>query len=492
VRVSGNYPLKKRKKTEKIIRKRKARNEEKSDQNPKGKREGFENVKKGMKSCAREKRSLKIKGGNGLCLDVIDGSKKNTKPEAMSISANNCKPSKREKGTFVASSMVEGGATEEERRQNYNDVHDSAYHGNKAFSEEDSEDGESIEERDDDQEDEVEREGGAERFHLENRRFAGHVPRFTPAVSHDELKRLGIRGRMLSRVARFPAFSRVFVTNMHHATGACPLGAKPSQKPVDMSSNATICFEELAVADETSSSSSKLERTERQLGQIARTDGKEIILKKVPSQIIQSPPWWSPKMCALIREVKRLKGEKTVVFSQHRAAVLHAARVLNHAGVKCVRIVKGDRAEILQQAVQIFNTDTKCSVLLLHSGPAASGLTLTVSRHVILLEPFSKAGEEAQALNRCHRIGQAGNVKCCVLYYMNTVEERMLWLRKQEKELWGDTDSFSLPSSGFLNRASRTGIHSNGNGDFDLGGGSAKQLHRLKALLGILDIDSGE
>ena len=35
-----------------------------------------------------------------------------------------------------------------------------------------------------------------------------------------------------------------------------------------------------------------------------------------------------------------------------------------------------------------------------------AGLTLTAARHVVLLEPFMKTGEEAQALNRCHRIGR--------------------------------------------------------------------------------------
>ena len=48
--------------------------------------------------------------------------------------------------------------------------------------------------------------------------------------------------------------------------------------------------------------------------------------------------------------------------------------------------------------------------------PQAAGLTLTVARRIILLEPFRKPGEEAQALNRCHRIGQARPVHCTTLY----------------------------------------------------------------------------
>ena len=38
--------------------------------------------------------------------------------------------------------------------------------------------------------------------------------------------------------------------------------------------------------------------------------------------------------------------------------------------------------------------------------PQAAGLTLTVARRIILLEPFRKPGEEAQALNRfCQQRG---------------------------------------------------------------------------------------
>jgi len=157
--------------------------------------------------------------------------------------------------------------------------------------------------------------------------------------------------------------------------------------------------------------------------------------------------WWSPKLVALVEEVRALKGSKVVVFSQHKNAILHAAKVIESAGIRCVRIVKGDRAERLQEAVQTFNVDQGCTVLLLHAGPAASGLTLTVAQHVILMEPFEKAGEEAQALNRCHRIGQLGRVHCRVLYCKDSVEERMLWHRQRINEIRGDTDSLSLPSS---------------------------------------------
>ena len=56
---------------------------------------------------------------------------------------------------------------------------------------------------------------------------------------------------------------------------------------------------------------------------------------------------------------------------------------------------------------------------------AAAGLTLTAARHVLLLEPFLRAGEEEQALNRCHRIGQTREVETRVYYVKGSVEERV-------------------------------------------------------------------
>jgi SNF2 family DNA or RNA helicase len=64
-----------------------------------------------------------------------------------------------------------------------------------------------------------------------------------------------------------------------------------------------------------------------------------------------------------------------------------------------------------------------------------TGLTLTVARRVLLLEPFLKAGEEQQALNRCHRIGQTRPVLCTTLYCSGTIEERML-VRVLMKTTW--------------------------------------------------------
>ena len=55
---------------------------------------------------------------------------------------------------------------------------------------------------------------------------------------------------------------------------------------------------------------------------------------------------------------------------------------------------------IADSAVRIFNRDPSVTVFLLHASTAAAGLTLTVASKVVLMEPFTKSGEELQAMNR--------------------------------------------------------------------------------------------
>jgi len=120
------------------------------------------------------------------------------------------------------------------------------------------------------------------------------------------------------------------------------------------------------------------------------------------------------------------RGDKAVVFSQHKHAVTHISRILVARGVRHARIVRGDPQSLqvifmlkcplkdmhaphahsgasrcLQEsAVRDFNTVEDIRVFLLHAGQAAAGLTLTAAAHVFLMEPMLKEGEELQAMNR--------------------------------------------------------------------------------------------
>ena len=142
----------------------------------------------------------------------------------------------------------------------------------------------------------------------------------------------------------------------------------------------------------------------------------------------------SPKIMALLKVLRPImksnNGEgKVVVFSQNKMAIAHVSMILKQEKIGSVKIVRGDPPKSQTEAVQIWNTDPTIPIFLLHAGTAAAGLTLTAASHVVLLEPFNSRGEEQQALNRTHRIGQTQDVVCTTLYCRNTVEERILAYR---------------------------------------------------------------
>ena len=146
----------------------------------------------------------------------------------------------------------------------------------------------------------------------------------------------------------------------------------------------------------------------------------------------------SAKVRRLLADLEALGNDangvpkKAVVFSSHKTAVKHLDFVLARAGVPHVTIVKGDAHAHLETAVGIWTSRPSCRVFLLHAGAAAAGLTLVAAQHVFLMEPFATPGQELQALNRCHRIGQTLPVTCTTYYCENTVEERLLAFRQLE------------------------------------------------------------
>ncbi|GBG30252.1 DNA repair protein rad5 [Hondaea fermentalgiana] len=143
------------------------------------------------------------------------------------------------------------------------------------------------------------------------------------------------------------------------------------------------------------------------------------------------------KMARVVSDLKRFATQegKTVVFSQQRHTVLHLSSVLQQEEVLHARIVKGDRVPVLRTALEAFLKNDAVRVLVLQSSSAAAGLTLTIATRVLLFEPFLKQGEEQQAINRVHRIGQTRPVETICYFTRGTVEDRVLAWRMERNRV---------------------------------------------------------
>ena len=86
-----------------------------------------------------------------------------------------------------------------------------------------------------------------------------------------------------------------------------------------------------------------------------------------------------------------------------RARHRHVLSALASEGIGAVTMSGTAKA---RKALADFNEDANCRVMLLHTGSAAAGLTLTVAEHVVLLEQMTDPAAALQAIGRVHRIGQ--------------------------------------------------------------------------------------
>jgi len=198
---------------------------------------------------------------------------------------------------------------------------------------------------------------------------------------------------------------------------------------------------------------------------------------------------FSPKIRQLLSDLEALgcdaKGvpHKAVVFSSHKSAVHHLHFVLSLAGVPHVTICAGDKIGDQQRAVATWTTQPECKVFLLHAGAAAAGLTLVAAHAVFLMEPFTTPGQELQAMNRCHRIGQQHAVQCVTYYCERTVEERLLALRRLEGDSWHQTDQQRAEGE-----ADMVAVPAQSSGASSLAA-SGLTSERLRFVFGMLDDD---
>jgi SNF2 family DNA or RNA helicase len=89
-----------------------------------------------------------------------------------------------------------------------------------------------------------------------------------------------------------------------------------------------------------------------------------------------------------------------------------------------------------QQLVDEFQAAADPGVLHLSLKAGGTGLNLTAASHVVLLDPWWNPAVEAQAIDRSHRIGQTKTVVAFRLIMRETIEDRILELQEQKREIF--------------------------------------------------------
>lgn len=124
---------------------------------------------------------------------------------------------------------------------------------------------------------------------------------------------------------------------------------------------------------------------------------------------------------ALLDAELRSHSRKVVIFCHHRDAVVELRSALHEFGT--VAITGGDSPEARFATVNAFQTDARVRVCVAQIVAGGTGVTLTAASDVVFLEQSFVPGENLQAADRCHRIGQSKPVLVRFLSLAGSVDE---------------------------------------------------------------------
>lgn len=131
-------------------------------------------------------------------------------------------------------------------------------------------------------------------------------------------------------------------------------------------------------------------------------------------------------------------GHKAIVFSSFKTALLDLECLLKEDDIS-VGVITGDtsgkdRLELAEE----FNTKDDIKILLVSLKAGGVGINLIGADTVIHLDPWWNPQVENQASDRVHRIGQTHPVTILRLIMKDTVEEKVLQLQNQKKDLYNE------------------------------------------------------
>ncbi|CDM37763.1 hypothetical protein DTO013E5_6295 [Penicillium roqueforti] len=127
--------------------------------------------------------------------------------------------------------------------------------------------------------------------------------------------------------------------------------------------------------------------------------------------------------------------EKTIIFSQFTSLLDLLEVPLARRGWNHTRFDGSMNLKERNAAVTAFTNDPDCKIMLVSLKAGNSGLNLVAASHVIMFDPFWNPYIEDQAVDRAHRIGQVREVFVHRLLIENTVEDRIVTLQDQKREL---------------------------------------------------------
>ncbi len=127
------------------------------------------------------------------------------------------------------------------------------------------------------------------------------------------------------------------------------------------------------------------------------------------------------------------EGHKALIFSQFTSLLTLVRQQFDAQGLTYEYL--DGQTQDRGAKVKRFQQDADCPLFLISLKAGGHGLNLTAADYVYILDPWWNPAAEAQAVDRAHRIGQLRHVFAYRLICRDTVEEKIVELQREKREL---------------------------------------------------------
>ena len=148
------------------------------------------------------------------------------------------------------------------------------------------------------------------------------------------------------------------------------------------------------------------------------------------------------------------ENNKILVFSQFTTVLKNIGEKLSKNNIKYSYLDGQTKAIERIRLVNEFNESKDKKVFLISLKAGGTGLNLTSANTVIHFDPGWNPSVENQASDRAHRLGQENVVEVIKLIAKGTIEEKIIKLQEQKKELIDDIIDGNLSNCGVLSSLS--------------------------------------
>ena len=156
-----------------------------------------------------------------------------------------------------------------------------------------------------------------------------------------------------------------------------------------------------------------------------------------PSLVVSDYKGESSKLTVVKEIVKDASesGKKILLFSQFTSVLKKIEEDLKKEDISYLYLDGGTSAKERVERVKKFNEDSNIKVFLISLKAGGVGLNLTSASVVIHFDPWWNPAVEDQATDRAHRFGQENKVEVIKLVAKDTIEEKIVLMQEDKREL---------------------------------------------------------